>query len=532
MCVVLLVSCPSTCVCLYICHLSPTDYQSILAELQSPAALHSNPNFLEPELPVTPNPSPAPHHQHPYPDPDTPILADPQTQTHPPPWSPEAEPCSGEPDSPPRSPPRPCELALSFPAFHLPDPKPPPITKPHIALNDKLLLSEEEDRSFHETELNHKPKSFCSPERCELERDMAHSTSSLSLSSSPSSPERAQKGERGQTGSPDGAPEDGGMSGSEKEVIEELEEVVKRGAAESVEGNGVVEVGQEKEGVKNLDKMDEVMKGASEKITGDGQKLAEENKVMGDGRAESAGEGEDGMHEHVEQGNMMTAHGVEGMGEGLANTRHKEAEDNVVEAERGCSDREQRGGGVDLTGELQQGRSDGADAMGGQMDCQGEDVEAGGEGVVEGGMGASDGDKVAEERAAADLSPQAWVVALGELQPSESGSNGEEEDGDRDAEVTEEMLKSLLEEVKMEGGSEEEEGEEMTEARVQEILSQVKQAEKDMCSLPGWHSESSSVNVEPPTPGRSLSSDLLDRQENRYAPGSFIILEHYEMWWH
>ncbi|XP_031435004.1 ankyrin-3 isoform X4 [Clupea harengus] len=30
----------------------------------------------------------------------------------------------------------------------------------------------------------------------------------------------------------------------------------------------------------------------------------------------------------------------------------------------------------------------------------------------------------------------------------------------------------------------------------------------------GWHSETSSVNVEPPTPGRSLSSDLIDRQEN------------------
>ncbi|XP_045577546.1 ankyrin-3 isoform X39 [Salmo salar] len=30
----------------------------------------------------------------------------------------------------------------------------------------------------------------------------------------------------------------------------------------------------------------------------------------------------------------------------------------------------------------------------------------------------------------------------------------------------------------------------------------------------GWHSETFSVNVEPPTPGRSVSSDLLDRQEN------------------
>ncbi|KAK5607627.1 hypothetical protein CRENBAI_008436 [Crenichthys baileyi] len=31
----------------------------------------------------------------------------------------------------------------------------------------------------------------------------------------------------------------------------------------------------------------------------------------------------------------------------------------------------------------------------------------------------------------------------------------------------------------------------------------------------GWHSDSSSVNVEPPTPGRSVSSDLLDKQESQ-----------------
>ncbi|XP_032409116.1 ankyrin-3-like isoform X27 [Xiphophorus hellerii] len=31
----------------------------------------------------------------------------------------------------------------------------------------------------------------------------------------------------------------------------------------------------------------------------------------------------------------------------------------------------------------------------------------------------------------------------------------------------------------------------------------------------GWHSNSSSVNVEPPTPGRSVSSDLLDKQESQ-----------------
>ncbi|GLD61905.1 ankyrin-3-like protein, partial [Lates japonicus] len=175
--------------------LSPTDYQSILAELQSPAALHSNPHFLEPELPITPNPSLA-HHQ---PEPDSPLLADSQPQ--PLPWSPEIEPGSGESDGPPRSPPRPCELALSFPVFELPDPVPSKVRKPHIALNDQLLLSEEEDRSFHEMELSPRPKSHSFPAMCELDTDLAYSTSSPSLSSvlsiTPSSPDRAQMGDTG-----------------------------------------------------------------------------------------------------------------------------------------------------------------------------------------------------------------------------------------------------------------------------------------------------------------------------------------------
>uniref|UniRef100_A0A4W5Q6J1 Ankyrin 3a n=1 Tax=Hucho hucho TaxID=62062 RepID=A0A4W5Q6J1_9TELE len=109
--------------------------------------------------------------------------------------------------------------------------------------------------------------------------------------------------------------------------------------------------------------------------------------------------------------------------------------------------------------------------------------------------------------------PENGAEALGEQ--GVSGST-EEKDGDEN-EMTEDKLKSLLEDIHLEEGSEEEEGEEMTEAKVQEILSQVQQAEKDMCSLPGWHSETFSVNVEPPIPGRSVSSDLLDRQENRYT---------------
>ncbi|XP_061082221.1 ankyrin-3 isoform X2 [Conger conger] len=108
-----------------------------------------------------------------------------------------------------------------------------------------------------------------------------------------------------------------------------------------------------------------------------------------------------------------------------------------------------------------------------------------------------------EQKSAGEAQLGAGILAVRE--GSESGSDEEEE------EMTRERLQSLLEDVKLEEGSE---GEEMTEERVQAILCQVEQAEKDMCSIPGWHSETSSVNVEPPTPGRSLSSDLIDRQEN------------------
>ncbi|XP_064790226.1 ankyrin-3-like isoform X23 [Oncorhynchus masou masou] len=142
--------------------------------------------------------------------------------------------------------------------------------------------------------------------------------------------------------------------------------------------------------------------------------------------------------------------------------------------------------------------------------------------VLEGGKERENGAEVAEEGTKVVKEGDNKMVLEGGKEPEngaealgEQGVSGstEEKDGDEN-EMTEDKLKSLLEDIHLEEDSEEEEGEEMTEAKVQEILSQVKQAEKDMCSLPGWHSETFSVNVEPPTPGRSVSSDLLDRQEN------------------
>ncbi|XP_045543330.1 ankyrin-3 isoform X10 [Salmo salar] len=89
-----------------------------------------------------------------------------------------------------------------------------------------------------------------------------------------------------------------------------------------------------------------------------------------------------------------------------------------------------------------------------------------------------------------------------------SGSPGEEEE---EGEMSEEKLKSLLEEMALEEGSEDED---MTEDRINAILSQVQQADKDVMSSPaGWHSETSGVNVEPPTPGRSLSAEGNDLQD-------------------
>ncbi|KAJ8264407.1 hypothetical protein GJAV_G00148820 [Gymnothorax javanicus] len=104
-----------------------------------------------------------------------------------------------------------------------------------------------------------------------------------------------------------------------------------------------------------------------------------------------------------------------------------------------------------------------------------------------------------ERRPTGDVDLRVGILAVRE--GSESGSEDE---------MTREKLQSLLDDVKLEEGSE---GEEMTEERVQAILCQVEQAEKGMSSIPGWRSETSSVNVEPPTPSRSLSTDPIDRQE-------------------
>lgn len=490
--------------CVYVCTffiLSPTDYQSILVELQSPATLHSDPYFLESDLPVTPNPSLAHHQQqHHYPEPDTPLLAD--TQPQPLPWSPELEPSNREPESPPRSPPRPCELTLSVPVFELPDPIPYKPRKPHIALNDQLLLSEEEDRSFQEMEPIHRPRSRSFPTMCELDVDMAYSTSSPSLSSissiTPSSPERAQIGDgRVQLDPFNGVKQDVCLKRGEKEVTEELGKVVEVAAAELEEGSALVEKWVERDLIENVERKCEM-------ITKDRSKLTEENLLeQKEGFEEEEKDLVSNQQDNIHDGNEGTAYVMEVVRDVQLLNEQYDLPGNGHEMEKACATFEADSRKVD-------GDAEKVFCKGDRIDDTHEDMQfkdstlCGSEKDI-----CSTSQQDVEDQTVVRLSPQAWDEALEELQPNE-----EDEEEEEDKEIKEEALGSLLEEVKNKGGSEEkEENEEMTKSRIQEICDHVEHAEQDLCSLSGWHSDSSSVNVEPPTPGRSVSSDLLDRRE-------------------
>lgn len=493
--------------------LSPTDYQSILAELQSPAALHSDPHFLEPELPVTPNLSPAHHQHHVYPESDTPLLA--TSQPQPLPLVPVIESGSGDPDSPPRSPPRPCELALPVPAFELPDPATSKVRKPHIALNDQLLLSEEEDRSYQEMEPSRKPKSPSVPTMCELDIEMAYSTSSPSLSSvssiTPSSPDRAQmEGGGAQMEGPNGVQEDVGLIEGEKEVTAELEKVVEMVAAEVAQGNGLADW-VEQDLIKNVERKCEM-------ITKDSSRFSEEVDISL-GQEESQKEDKNNQFVLFQDGIKMAGCEVQEVGDDQNMFREQcdmveiqhEMEDGskmVAETVKGGFDETPKFQTLD--GDSEEGINEG-DRMGEELQLKDE------EGILFGSHKntSSEQGEVAEDQVGSALSPQAWVEALRECHPSDSGSSEEEaEEEAGDQKLKEETSQSPMKEVEEEEGSEEKkEDREMTEAGVEEILDQVEQTEKDVCSLVGWHSDSSSVNVEPPTPGRSVSSDLLDRRE-------------------
>lgn len=486
--------------------LSPADYHNILAELQSPAALHSDPHFLEPDFPVTPNLSQSHHQHHLDLDTNTPLLADSQPQ--PLPWSPEIQPDSGDTDGPPRSPPRPCELSLSIPAFELPDPIPTKVRKPHIALNDQLLLSEEEDKSCQEMEPSCKPKSPSLPAMCELGIDMAFSISSPSLSSvpsvTPSTPDKAQIGsEEAKMGVPDRVQEDVELKEGKKEVTTEREKVAEMVVAEVAEGNGLVEKWVEQDLIKNVERKCEMIIKDRSKCKGENNILLEQREGSSEkqmlvlmqggikGAACEVEEERDRQHDLIEFGhelenNNKKAQNVEDCIDKNVEVRR------LDESSQGRVYQRDRMEGTDEKLQLKSGE--------GLSDRQGDICRT------------SDADIVADNRAVAWVSPQAWVEALLECNQSDSGSNEEEEEAEQAKELTEEPLGTLLEVMEKGKGSEEEK-KEVTNASVEETLVQVEQTEKEVCSLVGWHNDSSSVNVEPPTPGRCVSSDLLERRE-------------------
>ncbi|XDV44965.1 hypothetical protein PO909_013165 [Leuciscus waleckii] len=107
--------------------------------------------------------------------------------------------------------------------------------------------------------------------------------------------------------------------------------------------------------------------------------------------------------------------------------------------------------------------------------------------------------------------PKMPVCASASEAPGESGKSGFDE------EMTQEKIKSLLENIKLEEGSEDEE---MTEERLQEILSQVQQAEKDMSSISGLQSETSGANVKTATSGQGLGADKQGQREFSQEPMS------------
>uniref|UniRef100_A0A672PQJ3 Ankyrin 3 n=1 Tax=Sinocyclocheilus grahami TaxID=75366 RepID=A0A672PQJ3_SINGR len=98
-----------------------------------------------------------------------------------------------------------------------------------------------------------------------------------------------------------------------------------------------------------------------------------------------------------------------------------------------------------------------------------------------------------------EVQPKLPICVSASEAPGESGKSGFDEE---DEEMTQEKIKSLLENIKLEEGSEDEE---MTEERLQAILSQVQLAEKDMSSVSGLQSETSGTNGKTATLDQGLN---------------------------
>uniref|UniRef100_A0A1A8KYM7 Ankyrin 3a n=2 Tax=Nothobranchius pienaari TaxID=704102 RepID=A0A1A8KYM7_9TELE len=328
---------------------------------------------------------------------------------------------------------------------------------------------------------------------CEFEVDMAFSTSSPSLSSvssiTPSSPDRVRLGDGERAVAINQSREDAGLKAVEMEVREDMEKVVERVTAQLAEENRLVEKLLERELIKNVERKCEMVTKDRSSMA-DGNILLVEQKWSVDQETDEINE----QHDLIQDGQQGEGFEMERIGDGENVSKENlcltEAEH---EMEKGAVEAESIKKGIDPASEIQKV----------DEDCEDTILEKDRTNDTHG-----DDNLAPEDQTVSDLSPQAWAEALQQRQPSESGSN-EEEVEERSSKIQEETFGSLLEATKEEGSEEEEE---ITKARDHGEADRV---DKNMRSLSGWHSDSSSVNVEPPTPGRSVSSDLLDKQESQ-----------------
>uniref|UniRef100_A0A1A8NP70 Ankyrin 3a n=1 Tax=Nothobranchius rachovii TaxID=451742 RepID=A0A1A8NP70_9TELE len=328
---------------------------------------------------------------------------------------------------------------------------------------------------------------------CEFEVDMAFSTSSPSLSSvssiTPSSPDRVRLGDGERAVAINQSREDAGLKAVEMEVREDMEKVVERVTAQLAEENRLVEKLLERELIKNVERKCEMVTKDRSSMA-DGNILLVEQKWSVDQETDEINE----QHDLIQDGRQGEGFEMERIGDGENVSKENlcltEAEH---EMEKGAVEAESIKKGIDPASEIQKVGED----------CEDTILEKDRTNDTHG-----DDNLAPEDQTVSDLSPQAWAEALQQRQPSESGSN-EEEVEERSSKIQEETFGSLLEATKEEGSEEEVE---ITKARDHGEADRV---DKNMRSLSGWHSDSSSVNVEPPTPGRSVSSDLLDKQESQ-----------------
>uniref|UniRef100_A0A8C2A6G3 Ankyrin 3 n=1 Tax=Cyprinus carpio TaxID=7962 RepID=A0A8C2A6G3_CYPCA len=124
-------------------------------------------------------------------------------------------------------------------------------------------------------------------------------------------------------------------------------------------------------------------------------------------------------------------------------------------------------------------------------------------------------------RESKEVQPKLPICVSASEAPGESGKSGFDEE---DEDMTQEKIKSLLENINLEEGSEDEE---MTEERLQAILSQVQLAEKDMSLVSGLQSETSGTNGKTATLSQGLNTVTQGQRESRNIPVETVTEEQF-----